>query len=200
MSRDFVDFVFSTGANSFEPLLERLGFKRAAFPLQKKDLPNLKTVKSCSFKLVDPLKEKDFENAIRKASREFDYVLAFGGSIDLNKRLVRCKGLSVLVNPCDYNSVNVDVQTITMAKENNVRFGLAFTQALNQGPFKRALLLSKYNFLFSILKRERFHPVIFSGASNPVELRNPYDLAALLETLGLSNDEALAGVALEKVN
>lgn len=198
MSRDFTDFVFSTEAKSFEPLLEKLGFKRAAFLLQKKDLPSSNGLKIHSFKLVDPSKDKDFENTIRKASREYDYVLAFGGNIDLNKRLVRCKGLSVLVNPCDFSSVNVDVPTLTLAKENNVRLGLAFSSLLNQGPFKRALLLSKYNFLFSMLKREKFHPVIFSGAANPMELRNPYDLAALLEALGLSNDEALAGASLVK--
>ncbi|HLD80714.1 MAG TPA: RNase P subunit p30 family protein [archaeon] len=132
----------------------------------------------------------------RKARRSSaSLVVVRGGDIGANKEIVREKGVDVLLDPVGFSSVNLDAETVTVAREKGVRFGVSLASFLELPPFKRAQLIGKWRFFSKVLGKKDFHPLFFSGAKNPSQVRPPRELAAFATVLGFSLDQGLRGLS-----
>ncbi|MBN1159938.1 MAG: hypothetical protein JXA43_01730 [Candidatus Diapherotrites archaeon] len=221
--RDFIDIVFSEEPKNFIPKLKELGFSGCVFVTgikTPKELQELKTKYSkekfpCYLGiLIDPKKTKNLLSDVATAHKYANLVLLKGGDIDQNKAIARAKNADIILSPISIRKMNVDMQTISVCKDNKVRFSLNLNEFLmveshHKSPdkvgileliltsesFLRSELLGKYIFLANLLGKYKWLPMLFSGATKPEELRNPIDMACFMESLGYDYDQSLRAVS-----
>ena len=196
--RDFIDIVFSEESKKFIPKLKELGFSSCVFVTESKKLEELKKKYTkekfpCYLGvLIDLKKTKQLSKDINAAGKYADLILLKGGNIDQNKIIARARKADIILSPVSTRKMNIDMQTISVCKDNKVRFSINLNEFLGFGELG---LLGKYMFLAKMLGKYKWSPMLFSGATKPEELRNPIDIACFMESMGYDYDQSLRAIS-----
>ncbi|MAF89497.1 MAG: RNase P subunit p30 family protein [archaeon] len=88
----------------------------------------------------------------------------------------------------------IDQSSAALASKNNVALEINLADILELTGIKRSLLLSKIKFNLLLARKYKLDIVMTTGASSKYGLRQPRQMMALAEVLGMSNAEAKRAV------
>jgi RNase P/RNase MRP subunit p30 len=127
------------------------------------------------------------ERSIKLVKGKFN--VAKGGSLETNREAVR-KPVHVLLDPVDVTRRFFDTAVAQIAKDNGVAIGISLASLLAvRGP-NRARLLRNVIYMLKICRKLRNDVIIVSGASDPLGMRYPQDLASIGSLLGLDRPQS----------
>jgi len=130
-------------------------------------------------------------NEVKKFKQKADLIAVQGGDVGINKFAVSNKLVDILLMPCDSHKLTFDTALARLAKQNNTRIGILFSNFLEtKHGFERTMLFKQYIFVTRLLKKFKVDALFFSGAKKTTQMRNPEDLSAFANVLGFTESQA----------
>ncbi|MBU2475978.1 hypothetical protein KKG83_00745 [Candidatus Micrarchaeota archaeon] len=114
---------------------------------------------------------------LNKFKNKTDFIGVLGGSVQLNNFAVSSK-IDFLIQPCVEGRLVFDTATARLAKENNTKILIPFSQFLHANETKKVSLGKNYCFFLKIAKKFKLNPRVISFAAKEKELRSVKDLQA----------------------
>jgi RNase P/RNase MRP subunit p30 len=122
-------------------------------------------------------------------------IFSQGGEIKANRIGVRDTRIDFLLDPVLIGR-GMDPQVVNVAKENDVGFAFSLSSLLSCSGMRRAALIGRIMDTIKIAVHKKVKIMIGSFASSTYHLRTPYDLSQLFSILGLTYQQARAGMEL----
>ena len=118
-----------------------------------------------------------------------------GGTLKLNQKIIRKKGVQILLDPVTSKAKEFDTAIAQVAKDNGVAIAISLAQILDTQGLDRVRLLKNLFHVIKICKKMKNDVVLVSGARNIYELRSPRELASIGVLLGLTEAQALWAIS-----
>ncbi len=205
---DFFDIhvhsAFSQGKSSIEELVERaelLGYSGICFSEYYKNKKQMGELKN---KILEMQENKDtsillgFEARNEKELRKlvkmrqsFDILLARGGDLKMNRRVVETIEVDVLTHP-GYERYDCGLNHVMskLAKENDIAIEINFREILISDKKSRSIVLSNMRDIIRLAKKYKFKLILASGAISHWEMRSPLCMISMANILGLNLNES----------
>ncbi|MBT5022488.1 hypothetical protein HON01_06685 [Candidatus Woesearchaeota archaeon] len=191
-----IDFVFpKNNEQEFIKLAVRLGFKSLCFIYEKptkidefQSTSNLKIYSGllCTSKSVSKNKNKaDFILMQAEEDSQNRFILENGSANILFDLELSKRGDFIHHRASGLNQV-----TSKLALEKDTVIGFSFNSILNLSGRKRAVLFGRISQNIRFARKFKFKTVFASFASEPMQMRSPTSLQAVLKTLGMTPGEA----------
>ncbi len=139
---------------------------------------------------------RELRRGISKAKRYTNLVVVYGGEYKINRAAVENPRVSILSHP-EYKRSDSGVDHIIarFAAEKNVAIEINFHEILETFRKIRAFVLSHMITNVELAKKFGAPVIITSGARSKWEMRDPRELAAVGQILGMSLEESMKSVS-----
>jgi len=128
---------------------------------------------------------------LAKLRREFDVLLARGGSLKLNRAACETPEVDILTHPeLDRKDSGFNHVLAKLAHKNNVAIEINFREVLMSSKESRSRILKNMRLNVRLAKKYGVPIICCSGAISHLEMRDPKILASFLTLLGLELKEA----------
>jgi len=139
---------------------------------------------------------KELKRMISKAKRFSNFLVVSGGEYKINRAASEDSRVSILSHPERKRSDSgVDHIISRFAKENNVAIEINFHEILETFRKVRSYILSHMGFNIELAQKFGTQIVITSGARGKWEMRDPRELAAIGQILGMSLEDSMKSVS-----
>jgi len=137
----------------------------------------------------DELKSKASEMGFKKYLSEKDVKIKQGGSLELNRKIVRTKGVQVLLDPVSFTK-EFDTAVAQIAKDNNVSIAFSLNSVLNLKGVSQVLYLRNLKEAVKICLKQKNNILICSNARDESRLKDANVLIGFGMFLGMSKPQA----------
>ncbi len=208
----FYDLHISAGANTaeeFAKMAEKLGwdgfaladrfesvekfkdFKAALAEEQKKT--KVEIFPAVEIQVADP---SDLKRALEKVRELALVVIVLGGNYKINRAACEDGRVDILAHPAFGRlDSGLDEACLQKAFENNVAVELNFREILNSFRRQRSQVLQNSALNLRLCEALKVKTILCSGAANVWEMRDPRQLIALAENLGLELGKGFAAAS-----
>jgi len=198
----FYDLHISAGSNSaeeFAKMAERLGwdgfaladrfesvekfkvFKRAVADAQKN--AKVEIFPAVEIQVGDPM---ELKRALEKTRELALVVIVLGGNYKVNRAACEDARVDILAHPAFGRlDSGLDEACLQKAFENNVAVEINFREILNNFRRQRSQILQNTALNLKLCEALKVKTILCSGAANVWEMRDPRQLVAVAENLGL---------------
>lgn len=118
-----------------------------------------------------------------------------GGSLSKNQKIVRTKGVKILLDPTTSRKMEFDSAVAQIAHDKDIAIGFSLDSILNTKGLDRVSLIRNIKFVIELCKKKNAEVILISGAKDVYGMRSPEDLAALGVMFGLTKPQALWAVS-----
>ncbi|OYT42100.1 MAG: hypothetical protein B6U78_02025 [Candidatus Aenigmarchaeota archaeon ex4484_224] len=197
----FSDIIFANDLDELKEMLEvgkKLGFKRFCqiFDFKKfneKIEEEVKEIgKELEIDLCIGVEVKTFNQieTIRRKRKNFEFVIVRGGNVSLNRKALDTKEIDLIYNlPTKANSGFNHIMA-KIARKNDVLIGINFRNLLEKNENERIKFIKALKLNLKLAKKYKAKIVVFSGAKNKFELKDPKILISFLVMNGFDLKEA----------
>ncbi|MFP4045892.1 MAG: RNase P subunit p30 family protein [Candidatus Aenigmatarchaeota archaeon] len=146
--------------------------------------------------LIKPDSPEEMKKEVTKVRQKVEVVMIDGGDFDINRAAVQDSRIDVLLHP-EYKRKDrgLDHKTTKMAANNDVAIGFVFHDLLQTYGKVRSHIFDHMKSNLDLCERFDVEVLVVSGAKKPLEMRDPKQLASLLQTLGFESSQALLSVS-----
>lgn len=118
-----------------------------------------------------------------------------GGTLSKNRKIVRTKGIHVLLDPTTPKKLEFDSAVAQVAHDKDIAVGISLASLLETSGLDRVGLIRNLKFVIELCKKKNTEIVLISGANDVYGMRTPQDLASVGVMLGLTKPQALWSVS-----
>ncbi len=208
----FYDLHIGAGANTaeeFAKMAERLGWDGFALADRFESVEKFKQFKSS---VIDAQKNTKVEifpaveiqigdsmelkRVLEKVRELAVVVIVLGGNYKINRAACEDARVDILAHP-DFGRLDSGLDEACMQKafENNVAVEINFREILNNFRRQRSQILQNTALNLKLCEALKVKTILCSGASNIWEIRDPRQLVALAENLGLELSKGFAATS-----
>ena len=143
-----------------------------------------------SGKGIRPNNKKEFKRLIQTYRENFDYLVAHGGSAEINKLAVKDERIDILAHSSiNYRDSGINVALAKEAEKNGVAIEINLRDIICSRRVERVNALRRIKTKIMLKRKYGFDLIVVSGAKSRYELRSPRQVYELLKLLGLNDDE-----------
>ena len=207
----FYDLHISAGSNTaeeFAKMAEKLGWDGFALCDRFESVEKFKTFKAAvmdaqkntkveifpavEIQIGDP---NDLKRALEKVREFATIVIVLGGNYKINRAACEDARVDILAHP-DFGRLDsgLDEACLQKAFENNVAIEINFREILNNFRRQRSQILQNAQINARLAREMKNKTILCSGAANIWEMRDPRQLIALAENLGLELNRGFASI------
>lgn len=150
-------------------------------------------VTSC---LLEPENKKDLKRKVGKVRQKVEIVMVNGGDFKINKSAANDSRIDILLHP-EYKRKDsgLDHKVAKEAAKNDVTVGFVFHDLLGTYGKIRSHIFDHMKRNLELCKKFNVSYIVVSGAKKKLEMRDPKELASLLETMDLESSESLDAIS-----
>lgn len=139
---------------------------------------------------------KELKRAVMKAKKYSNFVVVYGGEYKINRAAAEDSHVSVLSHP-EYKRSDSGVDHIIakFAAENGVAIEINFHEVLETFRKIRSFVLGHMRLNVELARKYGTPVIITSGARSKWDMRDPRELAAIGQVLGMSLEESMSSVS-----
>lgn len=139
---------------------------------------------------------KELKRAVMKAKKYSNFVVVYGGEYKINRAAAEDSHVSVLSHP-EYKRSDSGVDHIIakFAAENGVAIEINFHEVLETFMKIRSFVLGHMRLNVELARKYGTPVIITSGARSKWDMRDPRELAAIGQVLGMSLEESMSSVS-----
>lgn|GEM_PF-4268823 len=137
----------------------------------------------------DKLKNKAEEMGFEKYFSEKEIKIKQGGELELNRKIVRAKGVQVLLNPVSFTK-EFDTAIAQIAKDNEVSIAFSLNSVLKLKGIQQVLYLRNMKEAVKICLKKKNNVIICSNAQEENELKDINLLIGFAMFLGMTMPQA----------
>lgn len=131
---------------------------------------------------------------IKKFKSKADFIIAEGGSLDMNAWAANQKGVDAIFQPFSSAQSSLDLSTANVMAQNNIFAIFPLEPFLSCSGFKRSQLMKNASFTLSVLEKAGVKILFVSGALDEKELRSARNLSSFGVLLGMKKANAISAV------
>ena len=137
----------------------------------------------------DELKSKASEMGFEKYLSEKDVKVKQGGGLELNRKIIRTKGMQVLLDPVSFKK-EFDTAVAQVAKDKGVSIAFSLNSVLKLKGIQQVLYLRNMKEAVKICLKKKNNIIICSNAMKENELKDANLLVGFALFLGMSLPQA----------